>query len=481
MFTGVILYFLLKEFGSVEEMRIRKVIRNKNDISIDFGRKSLTAHLNPSHTYLSLEKIKGESFYSSFYRGEKVLELKQNGLDRLLEVHLSGGLWIIFELFGRHSDCLLLKDEDIIHSIKGIERGRYEKPNPSKGVNLLNAEKDRLVEAIHNGEFIIGLTTGFVNKLRKKEKGTIERFAEREYKPTIFNDLLSPFALPEGRSYSSMNRAVMDYFSYKKRKTDEENSKKEILRWMDREIKRLESTIERLSRKESPDDYRLKGEALLVHLNEIEKGIEEVSLPYPGDKELKISLVSNLSPQENAERYFRLYKKAKRRKEIAGRKIKNMQKKLQELERKKERIGTEEDIVELGSELKEGKRKERITKPPHIFREFTTVNGYQVLVGKGPRSNHELTFHYARPYDIFFHVKNASGSHTILRLKDKNKIPPMEDIEEAATFAARFSKLKGASIIPVSYTERKYVKSGKGLPPGRVLLEREKVIYVSFA
>ena len=57
----------------------------------------------------------------------------------------------------------------------------------------------------------------------------------------------------------------------------------------------------------------------------------------------------------------------------------------------------------------------------------------------------------------------------------------MEDIEEAAAIAASFSKMKKASLIPVSYTKKKFVKSGKRLPPGKVILEREKVIYVRFS
>ena len=116
---------------------------------------------------------------------------------------------------------------------------------------------------------------------------------------------------------------------------------------------------------------------------------------------------------------------------------------------------------------------------PSKFRVFTTSYGSKVLVGKSAESNHELTFSFARPYDIFLHVKNAPGSHTILRVKDKNKFPRIEDIYQAAYYAAKFSKLKHSRSVPVSYALKRYVRGAKGLSKGVVIMEREKVVYVN--
>ncbi|MEJ2567541.1 MAG: hypothetical protein P8Z50_01470, partial [candidate division WOR-3 bacterium] len=62
---------------------------------------------------------------------------------------------------------------------------------------------------------------------------------------------------------------------------------------------------------------------------------------------------------------------------------------------------------------------------------------------------------------------------------DKNKFPPVEDIHEAAYYAAKFSKLKHSKSVPVSYTQKKYVRGAKGLAKGTVILEKEKVVYVN--
>jgi len=478
MFTGVILHYLLKELEFVKARRIKKVLKAGNNISIDFGSKVVTAYLAPKYSRLTLSRIKGEGFYLSLFKGEKVVDVIQNGLDRLLIIKISGDLEIVFELFGRRSDCLLLKGKNIIHSFRGINKGMYEIPEPPKGLDILKCDRDELLSSILNGEKIVGLTSGFVNRIREKEREVIEHFVEREYRPTILDDILSPFALGGGRTFSSMNEAVTCYFTHREEKDREEKNKKDILRSIDRGIQKLKGAIEKLSSLEDPDDYRVKGEALLTNINKIGEGMEEVELSYPSVAKLTIALDANLSPQENAQRYFKLYKKAKRKRDVAMRMRKKMQKKIDELQGRKEGIESGENIEGFRREPGKAERSEKKPRFPYNFREFTTRNGYKVLVGKNAESNHKLTFSYARPYDIFLHVKNASGSHTILQLKDKNKLPPMEDIEEAAVIAVRFSKMKNASLVPVSYTQKKYVRSSKKLPMGKVILEREKVIYV---
>jgi len=480
LFTGIVLRFLLKELGEIKGLRLRGILRAGNNISLDFKRKSVTAYFDPKYTHLTLKAIRGEGFYQSLFRGERVEEIFQNGLDRLLIFKMGGDLSIVFELFGRRSDCLLLRGKEVIYSIKRVKKGRYEIPIPPKGLDILTTDRNKLLNAILKGENISGLTATFVNRIRTEKRELIEHFVEREYSPTILDDILSPFSLGCGRKFSTMNDAVIQYFSSLEGRDLLEKKRKEILKEIGRGVKRLECAIEDFSSVKDPDDYRLKGEALLTHISEMKKGMKEIKLSYL-DKELSVPLEVKLSPEENAQSYFRLYKKTKKKAELAKKGKNKIQKKLEKLRKKRDRILQSEDVEKLLREFDKVKVKKTREKPSHGFREFITDNGYKVLVGKNRESNHKLTFSYARPYDIFLHVKNAPGPHTILMVKDKNKPPPMEDIEEAAIIAVRFSKMSKASLVPVSYTERKYVKSGKRLPSGKVILEREKVIYVRFS
>jgi len=100
-------------------------------------------------------------------------------------------------------------------------------------------------------------------------------------------------------------------------------------------------------------------------------------------------------------------------------------------------------------------------------------------VGKNARSNEELTFKYARPDDYFFHTRGYGGSHVLLKARvPKGQKPRKEDIESAAALAAYFSKAKKQTRVPVSYTQRKYLKRNKKGKPGSVILMREEVVFV---
>src|SRR5690606_16411814 len=104
--------------------------------------------------------------------------------------------------------------------------------------------------------------------------------------------------------------------------------------------------------------------------------------------------------------------------------------------------------------------------------------GFEILVGKNARRNDELTFKIAHKNDLWFHAKDVAGSHVIIR-QVPGKKPGEAVIERAASLAAYFSKRKGEALVPVSYTERKYVRKTKDLAPGQVIVEKETVVLVA--
>ena len=102
-----------------------------------------------------------------------------------------------------------------------------------------------------------------------------------------------------------------------------------------------------------------------------------------------------------------------------------------------------------------------------------------ILAGKNARSNDELTFKYARASDYFFHTRGYEGAHVILRPNvPKGQHPSREEVRVAASIAAYFSKAKKQNNVPVSYTQRKYLKKSKKGKIGSVILMREEVVFV---
>jgi predicted ribosome quality control (RQC) complex YloA/Tae2 family protein len=86
-----------------------------------------------------------------------------------------------------------------------------------------------------------------------------------------------------------------------------------------------------------------------------------------------------------------------------------------------------------------------------------------VLVGRGARENHRLTFATARPEDLWFHARDVPGSHVILR--DPEGRARAEDLREAAEVAAYFSGAREESLVDVHVTPRKHLRparSGQG-------------------
>ncbi|MEO0190903.1 MAG: NFACT RNA binding domain-containing protein, partial [candidate division WOR-3 bacterium] len=200
------------------------------------------------------------------------------------------------------------------------------------------------------------------------------------------------------------------------------------------------------------------------------KGMKKINLfnPYT-QKEQEIKLDPQKTPQQNAEDYFKEYKRLKKG-------IPKIQERIKRLEKEIKLLQSKKIIKGKTSEIYIEKSKEKKSLP---FRRFILSSGSLVFVGKNAKSNMELTFKFARPDDYFFHIRGYEGAHTILRpaLK-KGQNVRKEDIEKAAAIAAYFSKVKNQKNVPVSYTQIKYLKKSKKGKLGTVILMREEVVFV---
>ncbi len=119
----------------------------------------------------------------------------------------------------------------------------------------------------------------------------------------------------------------------------------------------------------------------------------------------------------------------------------------------------------------------KIEDNPLPYKKFV-IEGYEIRVGKSAKHNDELLRSYSSKHDLWMHAKDYAGSHLILRLPKNGSRPPAHVIEKAAAIAGWYSKGKSQPLLPVMVTERKYVRKGKKLKPGQVIVEREEVILV---
>jgi predicted ribosome quality control (RQC) complex YloA/Tae2 family protein len=243
----------------------------------------------------------------------------------------------------------------------------------------------------------------------------------------------------------------------------------------------VEEDLENTSRADEYDKYAT---LLMGNLSEVEKGVKSVTIPGEG-RIVVVPLDAKLSPIQNAQRYFEKAKKSRLAYHQSRKRLVEVHATLRtadDLLISAEAIHSKEDLKEFLAERAEeldkfgiGKKAEEREQLP--FRIFTVEGGFEVWAGKSSRNNDELTMKHAKPNDLWFHARGASGSHVILKINTGNGEPGKKAREQAAGIAAYYSKMKNARMVPVTMTERKYVRKPKASPPGTVVLEREKVIF----
>jgi predicted ribosome quality control (RQC) complex YloA/Tae2 family protein len=279
---------------------------------------------------------------------------------------------------------------------------------------------------------------------------------------------VSLFASKYEEAYDSFNvmfKAALSVFL-------REQEKKEAIQQKHLAVKNMRRRVARLQKKllstEAIEEIRLYGELILANIRKIRKGMTKIVLQNPYTQSgVEIELDPQLTPQVNAQRYFSRYKKEKRGQPQLREQIKKITKRINDLQAQPliRRTG--------GKKLK----SEATVKEP--FHRFSFESGSVVFVGKNARSNDELTFKYAHPGDYFFHTRGYEGAHVILRPNiPKGQRPNREEIRSAASIAAYFSKARKQSNVPVSYTQRKFLKKNKKGKRGSVILMREEVIFV---
>ena len=116
------------------------------------------------------------------------------------------------------------------------------------------------------------------------------------------------------------------------------------------------------------------------------------------------------------------------------------------------------------------------TEPFHVF---ALPEGLEALVGKHARGNAHLTTRVASPHDLWLHARGVPGSHVVVRRAGRSTDVPQTAVLAAARLAAWFSTARTQTVVPVTVTERKYVRPVKGGPPGLVRVDREDVLDVT--
>ncbi len=296
---------------------------------------------------------------------------------------------------------------------------------------------------------------------------------------------LLPF---DRKRFESLSEAEEFYFeskTYLKEFLDKSERLKSVCSSVIKKVKkRLNSINSKYKEAEKAEENKLFGELILSNIYKLKGGEEKLVAEnyYDFNKEVEIVLDKRLSPQKNAENYYKKYNKQKRtlsalnpQKEQAETEIKYLESVLEEIAL----CESLEDVFPIKTELeaygliKEQSKKTVKEKQEKPYRNYI-VDGFSVRVGRNNLENDKLTGS-AKPEYMWLHSKDYHSSHVIIE-GDGNY--PERVIIIACEICAYFSKAREGGKSEIAYTLKKRVKKPSGGKPGFFIYTEHKSVSV---
>ena len=489
-----------------------EVIKIENDkaIVLEFSIEKDLNYLLVKTNYSKAKKNFAGLFEETY--GKEIGNVRLFNDDRAISLAMQGEMKMIFTFFSNKANCFLTEKDIVVNAFKDKDKFLQQNINdliPIKAVTTEPANNDLMLQidkyVKHNfrkyGELYrkeVILKSGLdekdiadensrklINKffietdLKLKDPAYLIYSNERSFQLSLIeSEYLKDIPF---KRFNNINELISEYIKNKFRIEKTDSLKHRAVSELRQKISNVEKKINGINTQllhcKDSESVRRTGDIILQNIYLIKKGDKIFNYISDDGNEQNIKLKEELSPSENAGYYFDKYKKQKASVDILTTRINNFIKEKVKLESELERIN---QMTEYKSLVKEEKKtEENKNDETSRFRKFRLNEKYEVWVGKDSASNDLLTTKYAAQNDLWFHVRGASGSHTVLKLSNRKEDAEKEIIHKAASIAAYYSKARNASNVPVAYCEKKYVKKKKGFKQGSVIMEREKVIFVN--
>lgn len=473
--------------------------------------------------------------------GDRVLHLTIDTVDELGD-HVTRVL--ILEVMGRHSNLILVDENGRIidaarHVNQDMSRVRQIQPGlayaPPPGQDKLDPEEatpQRLLPYLERyaalplakalGQCLVGFSAPAARELCCRLTGSVQGSLTAEEMPQVaqraadflcrMRELQPPVVLLDDQGdpadvfpfpyvscdtarqkpFPSLSAALENYFGVRDQKDRLEQKSSSMVRLLKTHIERCEKKLalqnEELANAARMEEYRLMGELLNANLWQLHRGQEAAVVSNYYDEaggQITIPLDKQLTPAQNAQRYFKKYQKARSARETAAEQKEKTLAELAFLESALLDVGKcvgESELNEIRGELqrtgylRSGMNRRQLKQlPPSRPYRYRSQDGIEICVGKNSLQNDRLTGS-ARGGETWLHAKDMPGSHVIIRTE--GEVPPAT-LKQAAQLAAWYSKGQRSSSVPVDYTLRKYVKKPGGAPPGFVHYTNQRTVYMT--
>ena len=421
---------------------------------------------------------------------ERIFEIYFEYYDELNE---KSQLCLAIELMGKHSNVILYNyDTNVIigcaHNVsseKSRERELYGMlpyiyPPKQKKKNLLkvtfdsfkeNLDLNNISQSISSKYYY--LTMSFVQDLictiphfsiENLYKKLTEFLSQKEYENYISNDYSKFYIIEQEncQKKDTINSMLDDYFSFHQEKIIISNLKSKITKHISTQLNKLyslkskqEQQIEKLDK---ALNYKNKADILMANLYSLKTGMKKADLYDFEGNEITIDLDENLTPTENANRYYSLYKKTKTAYEHAVEMIQETNSQILYYEEEKyftENTNNIDDLNDIYSELI-GEKQIKEEKQTQI--DFVECDGLKIYIGKNKKQNDYILSKLSSAEDLWFHPLNAAGAHILVKLNNNKETVSDEVLLKAAELTKEYSSQKNNSKTSIIYTKRKYVK-----------------------
>ncbi|MGT2941953.1 Rqc2 family fibronectin-binding protein Fbp62 [Streptococcus constellatus subsp. viborgensis] len=457
-----------------------------------------------------------------YLQGATIESIEQIDNDRVLEISVSNkneigdnvAATLIIEIMGKHSNIILMDKAsgNIIEAIKhvGFSQNSYRTILPGSSYvtppqtdkrNPFTISDEKLFEILHTEDLSarslqnlfqgLGRDTAaeLSQRLTSDKLKIFRAFFASSTQATLTSKSFTPILFADSQKEFPSLSQLLDAFYQDKAERDRVNQQaSELIHRVENELeknrKKLTKQEQELVATENAEEFRQKGELLTTFLHQVPNNQDQVELDnYYTSEKITIVLDKALTPNQNAQRYFKKYQKLKEAvKHLTGL-IEETKETIQYLESVETALSQANltEITEIREELIQTgfirrRQREKIQKRKKPEKYLSTDGQTVILVGRNNLQNDELTFKMAKKEELWFHAKDIPGSHVVIT----GNLQPSDEVKtDAAELAAYFSKARLSNLVQVDMIEVKKLNKPTGGKPGFVTYTGQKTLRVT--
>ena len=277
------------------------------------------------------------------------------------------------------------------------------------------------------------------------------------------------------RPFETLAAAQSYFYMLRRERKATEGRRRSLLQAVNAAIKknekRLAQTLEKRKSCENAEELRIAGELITANLHLLTRGMRGAKLEnwYAGGT-TEVALDPRLTPSENAQSFFKRYRKAKRTLEMLGPLeaetraeldyLRSLSAAVSSAQERADFDSCEEEIFAAGLVKTPRPRKKEAQSKPRTY----VCEGFTILSGRNNLQNDSLV-RSASPNDLWLHARAHHSTHAVVKTGGRQVPPSIKTA--AAAVCAQYSDGNGDRI-PVDCTLIKYVKKPRGSKAGFV-------------